>query len=303
LERQSTLSSELLFQRGASETVEFGPFRLRVTERLLEKQGVPLSLGSRALDILIALVERATEVVSKRDLLARVWPDLVVDDGSLRFHIAALRKALGDGQSGARYVSNVAGRGYCFVAPVSRMTSGRQSPGTKLDWNYGLLSPFEQLTLRRLSVFGGFFALEAVQSVSAPGTDRAALVDMLAVLTEKSFVVADLTTPIARYRLLETTRAFLLLKLSESGERNSIARRHAMHCINLIERASTDAPVLNELLAVFEQHRRDVCEALHWSFSQQGDIGIGTTLAAASIPLFSELSLQTADSRGVHAAD
>jgi predicted ATPase/DNA-binding winged helix-turn-helix (wHTH) protein len=100
--------------------VSFGPFRLFPAERLLEKDGVALHLGGRALDILILLVERAGEVVSKRELVARVWADVTVDEGSLRFHVAALRKALGDGQSGARYVTNVPGRGYCLVAPVSR---------------------------------------------------------------------------------------------------------------------------------------------------------------------------------------
>jgi signal transduction histidine kinase len=110
----------------SSEVIAFDHFRLRAAQRLLEKDGVRLKLGSRALDILIALVERAPEVVSKRELLARVWPDLVVDEGSLRFHIAALRKVLGHGQSGVRYVINVAGRGYCFAAPVLR--SGAKPP-------------------------------------------------------------------------------------------------------------------------------------------------------------------------------
>jgi predicted ATPase/DNA-binding winged helix-turn-helix (wHTH) protein len=100
--------------------ISFGPFRLFATERLLERDGVPLNLDSRALDLLIALVERATEVVSKRELMARVWPNFLVDEGSLRFHIAALRKVLDDGQPGVRYVTNVAGRGYCFVAPIRR---------------------------------------------------------------------------------------------------------------------------------------------------------------------------------------
>ena len=103
-----------------SNVIAFGHFRLRAAERLLERGGVRLKLGSRALDILIAFVERAPEVVGKRELLARVWPGLVVDEGSLRFHIAALRKVLGDGQSGVRYVINVAGRGYCFAAPILR---------------------------------------------------------------------------------------------------------------------------------------------------------------------------------------
>jgi DNA-binding winged helix-turn-helix (wHTH) protein len=112
-----------------SDVIAFGHFRLRAAERLLEKDGVQLKVGSRALDILVVLVERAPEVVSKRELLARVWLDLVVDEGSLRFHIAALRKVLGDGQSGTRYVINVAGRGYCFAAPVLR--SGVKPPPTE----------------------------------------------------------------------------------------------------------------------------------------------------------------------------
>src|ERR1700738_3850157 len=101
----------------------FGPFRLSARERVLEKGGVRVRLGSRALDILIALIERPTEVVSKRELIERVWPDVAVDEGSLRFHISALRKALGGGRSDRRYVTNVSGRGYCFVAPISRPAS------------------------------------------------------------------------------------------------------------------------------------------------------------------------------------
>jgi len=109
--------------RISQDVVCFGPFRLCATERILEKGGLPVRLGSRALDILITLVKRPTEVVSKKELIARVWPDLVVDEGSLRFHISALRKALGEGRSGTRYVTNVSGRGYCFVAPISRAAS------------------------------------------------------------------------------------------------------------------------------------------------------------------------------------
>jgi len=108
---------------GAADWIaNFGPFRLSARERLLEKDGVPVHLGGRALSLLITLVDAASEVVSKRDLIARVWPDVVVEEGSLRVHMVAVRKALGDGESGARYVSNVAGQGYCFVAPVTRAT-------------------------------------------------------------------------------------------------------------------------------------------------------------------------------------
>ena len=101
----------------------FGPFRLIASERLLCKHDVPVRLGSRALDILIMLVEHAGEVINKCDLIARVWPDVVVDSGSLRVHMVALRKALGDGRDGARYITNIPGRGYCFVAPLSRASA------------------------------------------------------------------------------------------------------------------------------------------------------------------------------------
>ena len=84
-----------------------------------------MELGARALDILIALTSTPNEVVSKKDLMARVWPDVTVEEGSLRFHMASLRKALGDGKDGARYITTLAGRGYCFVAPVSRASDPR----------------------------------------------------------------------------------------------------------------------------------------------------------------------------------
>jgi predicted ATPase/DNA-binding winged helix-turn-helix (wHTH) protein len=108
--------------------LSFGPFRLAVSERLLTKDGAPVELGARTLDALIALASRPNEIVSKRDLLAQVWPDVVVEEGSLRFHIAALRKALGDGEGGARYITTAAGRGYCFVTPVSRSRDQDNAP-------------------------------------------------------------------------------------------------------------------------------------------------------------------------------
>lgn len=100
--------------------VAFGPFRLSGSRRFLERAGIPIDLGARALDILIVLVERAGEVVSKRDLMARVWPDVMIDDVNLRVQIMGLRRGLGEGEGGARYVATIPGQGYCFVAPVSR---------------------------------------------------------------------------------------------------------------------------------------------------------------------------------------
>src|SRR5712671_3186075 len=107
--------------------VSFGPFRLYPRERRLERDRENVKIGSRALEVLIALTERAGDVVSKEELAARVWPDTAVEENGLRVQMAGLRKALGDGHDGARYVTTVPGRGYCFVAPLSRPAPPRLS--------------------------------------------------------------------------------------------------------------------------------------------------------------------------------
>jgi DNA-binding winged helix-turn-helix (wHTH) protein len=114
------------------ENVSFGPFRLSPGARVIERDGIPLSLGDRALDILIVLVERAGEIVSHRELTSRVWRNLVVTPGNLRVHITGLRRALGDSEGSARYIANVSGQGYCFVAPVRRESSLQPIGPTRL---------------------------------------------------------------------------------------------------------------------------------------------------------------------------
>lgn len=106
--------------------LSFGPFRLSMVARLLERDGEPVSIGGRAFDILTALVSEAGQVVDKRALMARVWPNISVDEGSLRVHLVSLRKALGDGEDGARYITNVPGRGYCWVAPLMAQARARE---------------------------------------------------------------------------------------------------------------------------------------------------------------------------------
>src|SRR5262249_31285018 len=107
--------------------IAFGPFRLFPARELLLEGEKQLRLGSRALELLKVLVERPGTVVSKEDLVARVWPDTFVEEGNLRGHMAALRRALGDGQAGNRYVATVPGRGYRFVAPVSYVPGSQSS--------------------------------------------------------------------------------------------------------------------------------------------------------------------------------
>lgn len=107
----------------------FGPFVLVPERQALLQDGVPVRLGGRALDILTALVERAGELVSKRELMARVWPSTVVDESNLKVNIAALRRALGDGgPDDARYIATVTGRGYRLIAPVRSGASSAMTP-------------------------------------------------------------------------------------------------------------------------------------------------------------------------------
>ena len=103
----------------SDQAVHFGPYRVHPRQRLVLEAGRPLRLGRPAIEILLILLEHAGNVVSKQELITRVWPKTVVEDGNLRVHVAALRKALGDGQVGQRYIVTVAQRGYSFVAPLS----------------------------------------------------------------------------------------------------------------------------------------------------------------------------------------
>jgi predicted ATPase/DNA-binding winged helix-turn-helix (wHTH) protein len=540
----------------SEDVICFGPFRFSVAERTLEKEGVRIRLGSRALDILIALVERPAEVVTKKELFARVWPDLVVDEGNLRYHVLALRKALGEGRSGIRYVTNVSGRGYCFVVPISRAASppallsnslahspvglppspagmvgrdetvqlisealisrrfltivgpggigkttvangvsrtmlaafdgavhyvdfgplftpslvpnrvastvgltgnfddplaalpaflrdrrmllvldscehliesiaplaecifreapevhilatsreplqvegeqvhrldpltfppndkpltaaraltfpavqlfveraaadgsgfqlndadapivgevcrkldgialalelaagrvgiygikgiaslldgpcrllwqGRrtalprhQTLSAMLNWSYNLLDESERATLCGLSVFVGAFSLEAAQFVVAGETlKREEVVEAIAGLVTKSLVTVETNHTGALYRLPDTTRAYALAKLVDSGERNTIAQRHAIYYrefLECVEVASLTCPKNHGAIESW-RHVNNARAALEWSFSEQGDNELGTALAAASAPLFLELSLLT----------
>src|SRR6201989_329528 len=112
-ERRATTSSD--------PAISFGPYRLLAAQRLLLEGEQPVRLGSRAFDILTALIERAGEVVSKEELIARAWPQAFVEEANLKIQVSALRRALRDGQGGHRYVATVPGRGYNFVAPVRRV--------------------------------------------------------------------------------------------------------------------------------------------------------------------------------------
>ena len=535
--------------------ISFGPFRLVPTQRLLLEDDNPVRVGSRALDILTALVERPGELVGKHELIARVWRDTFVEEGNLKFQVGALRRALGDGRGGRRYIATSAGQGYRFVAPVSvaqapaaaplpaaptrqnhnlpqqltrligradavsrivarlqrhrllsivgpggigktsvalaaaealidsfvdgvwfidlapladarlvpsavaqvlgfdirsddpvpglvgalrdrrlvlvldncehvieaaatlavailrgaadvhilatsreplraegeyvqrlpplssgfssdhlgaaealafpavelfveraaerlgefeltdenaplvaeiclkldgiplaielaaarvetfgvrglathlddrfrLLTSGRRSGPPRhrtlraaLDWSYDVLSEPERAVLRRLGIFMGGFTLDAACAVVAdPGLLKGDVIDVVAELVEKSLAVVETTETEPRLRLLETTRAYALERLAESGEWEAVARRHAEFYRDLFGKAETESEArpAAEWLVDYAQEIDNLRASLDWAFSPNGDASIGVALTAAAVPLWMHLSL------------
>ncbi len=535
--------------------ISFGPFRLVPTQRLLLEDDNPVRVGSRAFDVLAALVERPGELVGKEELMARVWRGTFVEEGNLKFQVGALRRVLGDGRAGRRYIATSPGQGYRFVAPVSvaeapaaaalpaaptrqnhnlpqqltrligradavsriaarlrrhrllsivgpggigktsvaiavaeasvntyehgvwfvdlapladarlvpsavaqvlgfdirsddpvpglvgalrdrrlvlvldncehvieaaaalavailrgaadvhilatsreplraegeyvqrlpplssgfpsdhlgaaealafpavelfveraaerlgefeltdenapivaeicrkldgiplaielaaarvetfgvrglaarlddrirLLTSGRRSGPPRhrtlraaLDWSYDVLSEPERAVLRRLGIFMGGFTLDAACAVVAdPGLLKGDVIDVVAELVEKSLAVVETTETEPRLRLLETTRAYALERLAESGEWEAVAHRHAEYYRNLFERAEGEAAArpADEWLADYAREIDNLRAALDWAFSPGGDGSIGVALTTASVPLWMHLSL------------
>jgi predicted ATPase/DNA-binding winged helix-turn-helix (wHTH) protein len=108
-----------------TEALAFGPFRLLVARRELTAHGVPVAIGQRAFEILRVLVSRQGQLVTKDELMAEVWPGVVVEENNIQVHVSALRKLLGKAGGGERYLLTVPGRGYQFVAPVERESAAQ----------------------------------------------------------------------------------------------------------------------------------------------------------------------------------
>src|SRR5207245_11284620 len=153
-----------------------------------------------------------------------------------------------------------------------------------VDWSYGLLSEDEQRFFRALGMFTGGFSVEAVTAMAMDAAKtRIDAIDRLADLVGKSLVVADVGGAKPRFRLLDTTRAYAIEKLDESGERERIARRHAEYCRDLFERAETEALArpAREWLAHYAGEIDNLRSALDWAFSPgDGDISVGVALTA-----------------------
>jgi predicted ATPase len=182
------------------------------------------------------------------------------------------------------------------------LTSGRRTALPRhrtlratLDWSYELLPDAERCLLRRLAVFQGGFTLEAATVVTSDdGSPAPAVMDIISNLVEKSLITVGGSTPVARWRLLETIRAYARDKLDAVGEGERIGRRHAEYYREVFECAETEALVrpTSEWLADYTPEIDNLRSALDWVFSPHGgDVSVGIALTAAAVPLWIYLSL------------
>jgi predicted ATPase/DNA-binding winged helix-turn-helix (wHTH) protein len=184
---------------------------------------------------------------------------------------------------------------------LGMLTGGRrtalprhQTLRATLDWSYELLPEPERLVMRRLAVFAGDFTAEAASMVAVD--DEIAAPDVIRSLENlitKSLVTLEPGRVIAHHRLHETTRAYALEKLAESGEFEQVARRHANYCQDLFDRAEIEletspAPAW---LAHYGRQIGQVRAALDWAFSRTGAAEVGVALTVAAVPLWVQLSL------------
>lgn len=240
-------------------------------------------------------VERVTSSIGRFELSNIDAP--VVADICRRLDGVALAIELAAGRVDVFGLLGVAAR---LEDRIRLLTHGRrtalprhQTLAATLDWSYDALAPPEQMALRRLAVFAGSFTLDSAQAVATD--DRGTSSDMaevVASLVSKSLINADVTTGIGHYRLLDTTRAYALRKLAESGELDPTARQHATYIQHLLEkngaaadRAGTARPAAESKLA------DEARAAIGWAFSHQGDPALGIALTIASVPLWTHLSL------------
>ncbi len=101
-----------------SQLLRFGEFVLHPMQRRLSANGEPVSVGSRAFDLLLLLASHPGQVITNQQIVTAVWGKAVVDDANLRAQVSTLRRLLRDDQRDPKYISNVPGKGYCFIATV-----------------------------------------------------------------------------------------------------------------------------------------------------------------------------------------
>lgn len=213
-----------------------------------------------------------------------------LDGIALAIELAAARV----GAFGMRGVAERLGDRFRILVGARRTALPRhQTLLATLDWSHALLAEEQRALLRRLGVFAGGFTLESACRVAADKQLSASTIpDLLGNLVEKSLVALEAGGRLARYRLLDTTRAYASAKLAETSEFSDVQRRHAECFRDLLARSLAEwkSHLPEEWLGRYRPEIDNVRLALDWAFSPAGDIAIGISMTVAAIPLWFRLS-------------
>lgn len=169
-----------------------------------------------------------------------------------------------------------------------------QTLAAMIDWSYGALSDEERRVLRRLAVFAGDFGRAAAVAIACDTCAHDGdIPGHLADLVAKSLVTVDTQSKAARYRLLDTTRAFVLDKVREEGELDAVMRQLAAYLSEILKRSQEEVETLSteEWLSTYEIHLNNVRAVLDWAYADQGDLEVALEVTVAAIPIWYQLSL------------
>jgi TolB-like protein/tetratricopeptide (TPR) repeat protein len=164
---------------------EFGAYRLDAQSRMLFREGDHVALPPKVTELLVALVEASGGVLTREELLQRLWRDTVVEEGSLTSHISMLRKALGEGPNGQDFIETLPKRGYRFVASVKRAAS--QAPDSGVDRAMLVVLPFENLTAgERYDYFSEGLTEEMITELARLSPERLGVIARTSAMQFKS---------------------------------------------------------------------------------------------------------------------
>ena len=267
--------------------------RLLATSR--EPTGVPgevtflvpsLSLADEAIDLFADRARRVRPDFSLTDDNAATVTEICrrLDGMPLAIELAAARvRAL----SLDEIVDSLHDRFRLLTGGARTAVRRQQTLRASVDWSHALLTEPERILLRRLAVFPGGFYLDAARAVAGGAeVERYQVLDQLALLVDKSLVVAENTGGRTRYRLLETVRQYALEKLGESGEAEVVRSRHRDYYTSMA--ALLDAPARTgheQRLEQAEAEMDNLRSAFGWSL-ETGDIGHALELASSLQPLW-----------------
>src|SRR5271169_5224436 len=244
------------------------------------------ALGYPAVQLFVQHVVNSGHALELADTDAPIVAEICrrLDGIALALELAASRVGI----YGVRGTASLLDKYFALLWRGRRTALPRhQTLGATLDWSYNLLSDTERLVLRRLAVFVGGFSLQAASEVASESLDTAEFTETLATLVEKSLVSSE-SSPMRRYRLPDTTRAYAWKKLTESREDQQIARRHCEQLISVLGKSDATvwgAPPAGSL-DFFVLNLSNIRSALGWCFSDQGDTGLGVRLTSASAAFF-----------------